>query len=561
MKLNIKLLIRANALLFTVALVGEALLILGLTRGIWINSSLYKKIEANNQLIADVVPPPLFLVELSRLVAKAMVEVAQAKDGANLQSGPWVQNLKQEMPGFIKAYTERREYWLANGLIDSQAKQMIQSGNHDSASRWIELVDSSLLPAINSGNRAQALTIYSELGPIFARHRMENLRLVELMNKEIKADQEVANSNVSGAMLTLTVFTIMLLILAYAVLYLMQRYSVRPLDLIANDLGTGAEQFLSASDQVAYSSQMLAGAADQVASSSQQLAEGASEQAAAIEETSASLEEMSSMIHSTARNADLAKGLAGDAQTSAQMGLSSMAQMTNAMEAIEHSSNQVVKIVKSIDEIAFQTNILALNAAVEAARAGEAGAGFAVVAEEVRSLAQRSAAAANESATKIEASIMNSKQGSECLKSVGESFNLIESKIKQTDNLVAEIALAAKEQAQGIEHITLAIQEMSKVAQSNALSIEQMSKVAQTSANNTEQIASAAEEMRSQAVRQRQITSDLRHVVDGTPAEESVKSSQPQPYLLAEAQQRQLATPVVKRRTGQEEPDAHFRDF
>ncbi len=560
MKLNIKLLIRANAVLFTGALIGEAFLILGLTKGVWINSQLYKKITADNELITDVAPPPLFLVELSRLVAKAMVEVAAAKDGGNIQSGPAVQQLKQELPGFNRRYNERRQYWLSNPLIETQAKQIIENEMHEPASRWLQLVDASLMPAINAGNRSQALEIYKQLGPIFAIHRQENLRLVELLNKQISANQELANNSVSRAIVMLTMITLLLLLLSYAVLYLMQRYSVRPLDSIANDLGAGAEQFLAASDQVASSSQKLSVASDQVASSSQQLAEGASEQAAAIEETSASLEQMSSMIHSTARNADLAKSLAGEAQASAQMGLSSMDQMTSAMAAIEHSSNQVVKIVKSIDEIAFQTNILALNAAVEAARAGEAGAGFAVVAEEVRSLAQRSAAAANESATKIEASILNSKQGSECLKSVGESFNLIEAKIKQTDNLVAEIALAAKEQAQGIEHITLAIQEMSKVAQSSAISIEQMSKVAQASAANTEQIASAAEEMRAQAGRQRQITADLRHVVDGSPALEGSRIPS-HPYLLAEAQEHEVNLTKAKRKVRPEDVDAHFRDF
>jgi len=560
MNLNIKLLIRANAALFTGALLGQTMLIIGLTRGVWINSQLYQEIAAENELIADILPPPLYLVELSRLVARAMVEVASAKDGSNLQSGPSVQVLKQQMPEFLRQYNERRQHWLTDTSIDSQSKQSIQTGAHEPATRWIELLESSLLPAINAGSRTQALEVYKQLGPAFALHRQENLQLVDHINRTIKADQEKVESSINTAVLLLAIATAMLLALAYTLLYLMQRYSVRPLDLIANDLGTGAEQFLAASDQVASSSQKLSAAAEQVASSSHNLAEGASEQAAAIEETSASLEEISSMIHSTARNAELAKSLAGEAQASAQMGLSSMTQMTNAMEAIEHSSNQVVKIVKSIDEIAFQTNILALNAAVEAARAGEAGAGFAVVAEEVRSLAQRSAAAANESAEKIEASITNSKQGSECLKSVGESFNLIGSKIKETDNLVAEIALAAKEQAQGIEHITQAVQEMSKVAQSSALSIEEMSKVANASASNSEQIATAAEEMRSQAGRQRQITSQLRNVVDGSTNVDAT-TGQVQPYLLAEAQQSEVKLPVSQRRNRQEDVDAHFRDF
>jgi methyl-accepting chemotaxis protein len=162
-----------------------------------------------------------------------------------------------------------------------------------------------------------------------------------------------------------------------------------------------------------------------------------------------------------------------------------MTQMTVAMDAIERSSSDVAKIVKSIDEIAFQTNILALNAAVEAARAGEAGAGFAVVADEVRSLAQRSATAAHESAEKIEASLRSSRTGAASLQRVQESLSQIESKIARTDALVAEITMASREQAQGIEHVGIAI--------------EQMSKVAQDAADSAGKIALAAEQTYDQA--------------------------------------------------------------
>src|SRR6478672_5344299 len=157
---------------------------------------------------------------------------------------------------------------------------------------------------------------------------------------------------------------------------------------------------------------------------SQNLASGASEQAASVEETSTSLEEMSSMIRATAENAEK---LASDARSVAATGSITMAEMTHAMAAIDSSSAEVAKIVKNIDEIAFQTNILALNAAVEAARAGEAGAGFAVVADEVRSLAQRSAAAAKETADKIEAAIVNSR-GSQCTAKVEDSLTQIAEK-------------------------------------------------------------------------------------------------------------------------------------
>jgi methyl-accepting chemotaxis protein len=176
-----------------------------------------------------------------------------------------------------------------------------------------------------------------------------------------------------------------------------------------------------------------------------------------------------------------------------------MQEMNTAMHAIESSSAEVAKIVKNIDEIAFQTNILALNAAVEAARAGEAGAGFAVVADEVRSLAQRSAAAAKETAEKIEAAIANSKRGSMSCSKVGESLEEIVQKVAAADALVAEIATAAKEQSQGIQQVGLAMTQMDKVTQSNAA--------------NAQQSASAAEQLNSQAHSMQDTVRSLRSLV------------------------------------------------
>ena len=244
-----------------------------------------------------------------------------------------------------------------------------------------------------------------------------------------------------------------------------------------------------------------ASAAGQVAAASQNLSSGANEQAASVEETSASLEEISSMIRSTADNAEKAKALAGEAHAVAQAGSRTMVEMTQAMAAIDTSSAEVAKIVKNIDEIAFQTNILALNAAVEAARAGEAGAGFAVVADEVRSLAQRSAAAAKETANKIEAAIASSRNGSLSCAKVGESLTQIANKVSSTDSLVGEIAAAAREQAQGIEQINTAISQMDQVTQSNSASAEQS--------------ASAAEELDAQAASLKDMVGKLRQLVGG----------------------------------------------
>jgi len=256
-------------------------------------------------------------------------------------------------------------------------------------------------------------------------------------------------------------------------------------------------------------SESLQQGADQTASSSHQLsaasrslATGCSEQGASVTETSASLEEISAMIRATAENAAKATEFASQARTAAQTGRQTMEEMTVAMRSIETSSMDISKIVKNIDEIAFQTNILALNAAVEAARAGEAGAGFAVVADEVRSLAQRSAAAAKETSEKIEAAIASTQRGSRSCENVGDSLEQIAVKVAEADTLVAEIAAAAKEQAQGIRQVGSAMTQMDKVTQGNA--------------SNAEQTSAAAQELSSQAALLQESVEHLRSLIAST---------------------------------------------
>ena len=234
----------------------------------------------------------------------------------------------------------------------------------------------------------------------------------------------------------------------------------------------------SVSDSLESSATQTATASGQLSSVSQALAAGCSEQGSSVAQTSAALEEMSTMIRSTADNASRAKDLANQARVAAETGSRTMVAMNEAMTAIEVSSAEVAKIVKNIDEIAFQTNILALNAAVEAARAGEAGAGFAVVADEVRSLAQRSAAAARETAEKIEAAIANSRHGSASCGRVGESLGEIAEKVAAADSLVAEIATAAREQTHGIKQIGMAMTQMDGVTRGNAARAEESSSAA-----------------------------------------------------------------------------------
>jgi methyl-accepting chemotaxis protein len=293
-----------------------------------------------------------------------------------------------------------------------------------------------------------------------------------------------------------------------------------------------------------------ASAARQVSMASQALASGASEQASSVEETSTSLEEMSSMVRATAENAEKAKGLASEARSMAQNGSRTMSEMTHAMAAIDESGAEVAKIVKNIDEIAFQTNILALNAAVEAARAGEAGAGFAVVADEVRSLAQRSAAAAKETADKIEVAIASSRKGSQCTAKVEESLMQIAEKVTSTDSLVAEIAAAAREQAQGIEQINTAIAQLDKISQSNSASAEES--------------ASAAEELDAQAATLKDQVAKLRQLVGGNSvavSDSPVSSARLLPKMTPAITGRRAIPMPGDSVTTAESEDGSFRNF
>ena len=179
------------------------------------------------------------------------------------------------------------------------------------------------------------------------------------------------------------------------------------------------------------------------------------------------------MVKRNSDSAQQAKDLSTQTRSAADASATGVERMREAMEAIKASNSDVAKIIKSIDEIAFQTNILALNAAVEAARAGEAGAGFSVVAEEVRNLAQRSALAARETAEKIDDAIAKTGQGVQVTGSVADSLQDIILKARQVDDLVGEIATASREQSEGITQVNLAVTQMDKVTQSNAASAEE----------------------------------------------------------------------------------------
>lgn len=291
------------------------------------------------------------------------------------------------------------------------------------------------------------------------------------------------NASYSSSALTVAAFLIGIIISFFIV-----RSIARPIKRIIESLNSGANQVASASGQVS--------------TASQNLAEGASEQAAALEETSSSLEEMSSMTRQNADNANQADGLMKETGQVVNKAGDTMAEVTQSMDQISSAGQEIGKIIKTIDEIAFQTNLLALNAAVEAARAGEAGQGFAVVADEVRNLAQQAAEAAKNTSSLIEDTVKKIELGGQQVRTMDEAFTEVASTAGKVGELIGEIAAASTEQAQGIDQVNQAVSQMDAVVQNNASSAEES--------------AAASEELNAQAESMQDIVGDLVGLVEGS---------------------------------------------
>lgn len=221
------------------------------------------------------------------------------------------------------------------------------------------------------------------------------------------------------------------------------------------------------------SSEQVAAGSKQISESGGLLSQGATEQASAIEQLTASIDEVSSQTKLNSDNANNANSLAIETKANAEHGNVQMKEMLTAMDDINESSGNISKIIKVIDEIAFQTNILALNAAVEAARAGQHGRGFAVVAEEVRNLAARSANAAKETTAMIEGSINKVEGGMKIANQTAEALDSIIGDIAKVSDLIGGIAVASGEQSTAIEQINQAVMQVSAVVQTNSSTAEE----------------------------------------------------------------------------------------
>jgi methyl-accepting chemotaxis protein len=445
MSLTKKLLGSFGAMLGLVLLLGAGALLI--TRDLSGDLERAANVTARQQYLAGQVSADA--AELTSL-ERGSVLAAMLADAAHQQS--YQQEFSVHAASLRKSLSELRK------IADTrEAAARLQSLEQQSS--LVSQAHEELRQAMANQQMDAGLVIFAQkVQPSLEEIRRQAASLVEQQARDLASASAVSSAKSARS----SVWTISLLLISLGVgagvLWLVRRAGAALKDLAA---------------RMSDSAERVSGAASLVSGSSQSLSAGASQQAASLEETSASTEEIASI---TRKNADHALQVAGLMQKSADGAVAvnqSLDRMVEQMNEIGNSSNKIARIIKVIDEIAFQTNILALNAAVEAARAGEAGLGFAVVADEVRNLAQRCAQAARDTAGLIEDSIATSRDGNARLDQMAGDVRAMTESATQVKSLVDEVNMGSQEQARGMDQISRAVMQMEQVTQRTAASAEE----------------------------------------------------------------------------------------
>jgi methyl-accepting chemotaxis protein len=473
MSLTRKLMISFGVMLGLVLLLGAASLLV--TRDLNRDLDRAANVTARQQYLAGEVN-----ASTSELTSLERGSVLSAMLGDRSHLDEYQQRFRAQSESLKRALAE-----LARMAGTRAASDRIQSLEQQAS--LVMQADQELRQAISNQQMDSGLAIFAQkVVPRLEEIGRQASSLVEQQSRDLAA-ASAASASKSASTRLITIALLLLGLAAGGGVFWMVHRANESLKGLAARMADGAENVSAAAAQVSRASQLLA--------------EGATQQAASLEETSASTEEIASI---TRKNADHALQVAGLMQQSAEGAgevNNSLDRMVEQMKEIDASSTKIARIIKVIDEIAFQTNILALNAAVEAARAGEAGLGFAVVADEVRNLAQRCAQAARDTAGLIEESIATSHDGNARLDQMAGAVRAMTENAGRVKALVDEVNLGSQEQSRGMDQISRSVLQMERVTQKNA--------------SCAEESASAGAELTSHAHTLHTLVHEMREMVAG----------------------------------------------
>ena len=471
-----------------------------------VNGDLYAKIVQKKDLIADVLPPPNFVVE-THMVALQLLE-SEGNDPAEFNK------LTERLKVLKAEYETRHNFWVDQQL-PPELRDVFINKAHAPVMGYYKLVQDDLVGAIKAKDMESARVAFSKANLAFIQHR-DAIDQVVKMATQLATDTEAqAAQTINWSNILLLAMFVVVLALCLTVALTISNGIVKPLsetvqvaqkfaqgDLTVhiNDMGKSElgqlnlalrnmqQSLVNLVRNIQSGSQQVANASAEIASGNHDLSSRTESQASSLEETASSMEELGATVRQNADNARTANQLAQSASTVAARGGEVVAQVVDTMKGINDSSRKISDIISVIDGIAFQTNILALNAAVEAARAGEQGRGFAVVAGEVRSLAQRSAEAAKEIKTLISASVDRVELGSKLVDEAGNTMQEVVASIRRVTDIMGEISAASTEQSMGVSQVGEAVTQMDQVTQQNAALVEEMAAAASSLKNQAEEL-------------------------------------------------------------------------